>query len=107
MPGSGLDKAVKYFLKHYDDLILCTTDPDIPLENNLSERNLRPPVVGRKTWLGTHSKRGAMTNATLFTIVQSCKICNVNPRNYFKWVVEQIHQGKRLLTPYQYSMEIQ
>ncbi len=107
MPGSGLEKAVNYFLNHYDGLTECTKNPEIPLENNFSERNLRSPVVGRKTWLGTHSKRGAKTNANLFTIVQSCKVCNINPRNYLKWIVERIHKNEKVLTPYQYSMETQ
>lgn len=72
-------------------------------DNNLSERELRSPVVGRKTWYGTHSKRGALTAAVLFSIVQSCKINNVNPRNYFPWVVRRIHVGEEIFTPYEYS----
>ncbi len=103
MPSSGLEKAVNYFLNHYEGLTLCTTNIDIPLDNNLSEREIRPPVVGRKTWYGTHSKRGAKTTAILFSIVQSCKINNINPRNYLPWIVEQIHKGKPILTPYEYS----
>lgn len=107
MPGSGLAKAVNYFLRHYNELIACTSDPEIPLDNNFAERNLRPSVVGRKTWYGTHSKRGAKTNAILFSLVQSCLINNINPRKYFPWVVTQVHQKKTLLTPFQYARETQ
>lgn len=107
MPGSGLDKAINYYINHFDELTCCTKNSIIPLENNLSERNLRPPVIGRKIWLGTHSKRGAKTNAILFSIVQSCKMCNINPRNYFPWIVKQLHYNKELKTPYEYSMETQ
>ena len=78
MPGSQLFKAMGYFINHYDGLIKCTTNIDLPLDNNLSERELRAPVIGRKTWLGTHSKRGAETNAVLFSIIQTCKLNNIN-----------------------------
>jgi transposase len=97
-------KAVNYFLNHYAGLTLCTTNPDIPLDNNHSERALRPSVVGRKTWYGTHSKRGALTMSIHFSIVGSCKAIGINPRNYYLWVVEQINQGYTALTPHEYSM---
>ncbi len=102
MSGSGLEKAINYFLNHYPGLTECTKNQDIPLDNNLAERELRSPVVGKKTWYGNHSKRGALTTAILFSIVQSCKLGNVNPRKYFSWVVEQIQQGRTPLTPFQY-----
>lgn len=106
MPGSQLLKAMNYFLNHYKGLTLCLKNPEIPLDNNLAERELRAPVIGRKTWLGTHSKRGALTAAVLFSIVQSCKLNKVNPRHYFPWVVKQIHQSKEPLTPSQYLLMI-
>ena len=102
MPGSGLEKAINYFLNHYDGLTFCCHNLDIPLDNNLSERELRAPVVGRKTWYGTHSKRGAHTSSVLFSLVQSCKLNNVNPRKYIPWVIERLHKGEETLTPSEY-----
>jgi transposase len=102
MPGSGLLRAINYFLNQYNGLIVCTENIDVPLDNNLSERNLRSPVVGRKTWYGTHSRRGALTNAILFSCVQSCKLININPRHYFPWIVERIHKNEEILTPFEY-----
>lgn len=98
-----LKSAINYFLTNYKELTVCTQNIEIELDNNFSERNLRPPVVGRKTWLGTHSKRGAFTCAVLFSIVQSCKINGINPRNYFPWIVNRIHNNEEILTPYEYS----
>jgi hypothetical protein len=102
MKGSSLKKSLSYFLNHYEGLSLCTTDIEIPLDNNLSEREMRAPVIGRKTWFGNHSKRGAKTSAILFSIVHSCKMNNINPRNYFPWVVKQILAQKEALTPFEY-----
>lgn len=109
MPGSSLEKAINYFLNQYEGLIVPTNNIEVELDNNSSERSLRAPVVGRKTWYGNHSKRGALTSAALFSVVQSCFVNGVNPRHYFPWITEKIHQNKEILTPYEYSklMEIQ
>ena len=71
---SALGKALSYLLKNYDGLTRFLDHEDLPIDNNLQERQLRSPVVGRKTWLGTHSPRGSETAAILFTIVESCKL---------------------------------
>lgn len=103
---SELAKAIKYLLNNYEELTLFLTNPTLPIDNNSQERLLRSPVIGRKTWYGTHSKRGAKTAAILFTLVESCKLNNINPREYFKRLVQHIHDGKGAFTPKQYkSME--
>ena len=102
MPGSMLEKSINYFFNHYEGLTVCTKNIEVELENNFSERNLRSPVVGRKTWYGGHSKRGALTSAVLFSVVQSCLANGINPRQYFPWITEQIHQNNEILTPYEY-----
>ena len=106
MPESSFKKSLNYFLNHYDKLTLCTTNINIPLDNNLAERELRSPVVGRKTWYGTHSKRGAKTTAVIFTIVQSCKMNNINPRSYFPWIAKCILENKEPPTPCEYAQLI-
>jgi hypothetical protein len=60
-------------------------------------------VVGRKTWYGTHSKRGALTAAILFTIVETCKLNQVNPREYFKDLVKDMLAGAQPYTPEYYK----
>ncbi len=100
---SSLAKAIMYFQDNYEGLTQCLKDPEIPLDNNLQERLLRRPVIGRKTWYGTHSKRGAQTAAKLFTIIQSCRLCHVNPREYLKAVVKAIHGRDPPFTPWEYS----
>jgi len=81
-------------------------DVDIPLDNNFSERLLRSAVIGRKTWYGTHSKRGARTNAVLFSIVETCKINSINPRNYFQLAVDRLHAKEKVITPSEYAVSI-
>ena len=63
---------------------------------------MKSPVVGRKKWYGTHSKKGAQTNAILFLLVESCKFNKVNPRVYFKDTVHAIHEKRPIFTPNEY-----
>lgn len=95
--------AMNYFLGNFDELTHFLTDPEVAIDNNQQERQLRSPVVGRKTWYGTHSRRGAETNAVLFTLVESCKLCGVNPREYFRCLIQDLHANKPPLTPAQFK----
>ena len=96
---SSIGKAFSYFLKNYQELTLFTKNWELPIDNNSQERLLRNPVIGRKTWYGTHSKRGAETAAILFSLVESCKLNNINPREYFKNLVRDLHSGLAPYTP--------
>jgi len=100
---SSIGKAMSYFLKNYVGFTLFLKNPGLPIDNNSQERLLRSPVVGRKTWYGTHSRRGAETAAILFSLVGSCKLNKINPREYFKNLVQDLHQGKEPYTPKEYK----
>lgn len=99
---SSLVKAVDYFIKNFYELTLFLNFEDLPIDNNSQERLMRNPVIGRKTWYGTHSKRGAETNAVMFSLVESCKINKVNPRDYFRDIVHAIHEKRSIFTPNEY-----
>ncbi len=100
---SSIGKAMSYFLKNYIEFTVFLKNPDLPIDNNSQERLMRNPVVGRKTWYGTHSERGAKTAAILFTLVESCKLVGVNPRQYFKKLVQDLHQGIEPYTPWDFK----
>jgi len=100
---SAIGKAYVYFLENYEGLTRFLKDPALPIDNNAQERLLRNPVIGRKTWYGTHSKRGAKTAAILFSLVESCKLNGVNPREYFKRVVADLHLKKPPYSPFQFQ----
>jgi transposase len=99
---SSLVKAIDYFIKNFDELTYFLKYEDLPIDNNSQERLMRNPVIGRKTWYGTHSRKGADTNATLFSLVESCKLNKVNPRDYFKDIIHAIHEKRKIFTPSEY-----
>jgi transposase len=96
---SSMGKAMSYLLRNLKELTAFTTDIRLPIDNNSQERLLRNPVIGRKTWYGTHSKRGAETMVILFSLVESCKLNRLNPRKFVKNLVNDILEGKAPYTP--------
>ena len=103
---SLLAKAMSYFLENFKELMLFVKNPILPIDNNPQERLLRNPVIGRKTWYGTHSKRGAKTAAILFSLVESCKLNKLNPRVYFKALIQDLHAGKAPYTPATFKADL-
>lgn len=102
---SQMGGAYGYFLNNYDGLTLFLSNPKVPITNNASERLLRSHVVGRKTWYGTHSRKGAKTAAVHFSIVETCKMNGVNPTEYYMDAIRRIHFSEKPLTPWQYKHE--
>ena len=47
-------------------------------------------VIGRKNWLFAGSEGGAENAATLFSLVVSCKLHDVDPFAYFRDVLRRI-----------------
>ena len=99
---SGLVAAIDYYTNNYEGLTRFLENPDLPIDNNLSERQLRSHVIGRKTWYGTHSDRGVETTEILFTLMQSCKHLKVNPRDYLIALVKTMLVANPPFTPSQY-----
>lgn len=100
---SKFKTALNYFLGNYAELTLFLNQADVAIDNNAQERLLRSHVVGRKTWYGTHSERGAETAAILFSIIETCKLNKVNPREYLKNLVVDLHNGKNPYMPSEYK----
>ena len=101
---SQYGKALRYFIKNYQGLTLFLADAEVPIDNNSQERLLRSHVVGRKTWYGTHSERGAQTASVLFSLVETCKLNGVNPREYFAQLTADLLAGREPFTPRDFSI---
>lgn len=75
-------KALKSMQNHWDGLSIFVDNPDIPMDNNKSERGLRNPVVGRKNYYGSGSVWSGMFSAMMFTLLQTLLLNNVNPHQF-------------------------
>lgn len=90
----SLGIALNYFLNNYESFILFISNPNISTDNNPAKRGFKSPAIGRKTWYGTHSIRGALTMVIMYTLYESCKLNGVSPRDFMKELVASLHQYK-------------
>ncbi len=81
-PGAALADAIKYMADPWSGPIRFVDDPKIPFTNNRAERELRPCVVGRKIHYGSRSKRGTKVAALFYSLLESTRLCGVDPREY-------------------------
>lgn len=88
--GSQKRKAIMYIEKRWPGFEMFLTDTRVPLSNNEAERTIRHAVVGRKNYYGSGSFTGADTAATLFTIIESCKKNDIDPRSYIQLALNHI-----------------
>lgn len=77
-------KQIKSMREHWSGLTLFVKDPDIPLDNNLAERALRTPVVGRKNFYGNHSDRATEATAIFYSVLSTLKHHRVHPHKFLK-----------------------
>ena len=82
LPESSLGKAIAYLRGLWPGLTHFLKDPRIPLDNNATERGLRGMVVGRKNHYGSRSKRGTEVAALFYSLIESAKLCGVEPKAY-------------------------
>ena len=65
-------------------------DRQIPAENNLAERDLRPTVIARKVSFGSASDAGAQTRGTMMSILYSLKKQDIDVTQHLKEVLDQL-----------------
>lgn len=87
LPESGLHKALGYMAHMWKGLVLFLDNPLIPLDNNGTERAARGPVLGRKNHYGSRSLRGTEVAALLYSLVESSKLNELEPRLYLRVAV--------------------
>jgi len=89
-PKSPLGKAVYYCLNQWDKLEAFMLDGRLEIDNNRSERSIKPFVIGRKNWLFSNTPKGAKSSATIYSIVETAKENALNPFEYLNYLFEQL-----------------
>ena len=86
MAGPALHPAAAKVLatldREWDGLVRHRDFPDLDLDNNVSERALRTPVVGRKNYYGSHAEWSAHLAARVWTITATAERHGRQPLTY-------------------------
>jgi transposase len=90
LPKSKLGEALIYCRNQWPKLLGFLLDGRLELDNNRSERAIKPFVIGRKNWLFANSARGAKSSAIIYSIVESAKENSLVPSAYLTYLFEQL-----------------
>jgi transposase len=82
LPKHPMAEAVNYTLNQWNELNVFATDGSVPIDNNVSEREMKRIVLNRKNSLFVGNERGGETAAILSSITSSCRRHNVDPQRY-------------------------
>ena len=78
-------KVLTSLQEHWPGLTRFVDDARIPMDNNISERRLRGPALGRKNYYGSGAEWSGRLAATLFSILATLKLWQINPRLWLRW----------------------
>jgi transposase len=90
LPKSAMGKAIDYALGQWSSLLLCLEDGRLEVDNNLVENCIRPTAVGKKNWLFFGEAEAGERSAIVYTIVESCRRCGINPYDYLRDVFTRL-----------------
>ncbi len=96
-------KAIVYAREREAGLRVFLNNPSVPIDNNHTEREIRPVAVGRKNWMFHSTEHGARYSAILYSLISSCRLQGVDPTTYIVDVLQRIQNHPasetQLLTP--------
>src|SRR4029077_20290961 len=81
-------KVLTSLQEHWSGLTHFVADPRIPMDNNLSERRLRGPALGRKNYYGSAALWSGRLGEDLFSILATLQLWQINPRLWLNWYLQ-------------------
>jgi transposase len=103
LPQSNLGKAIAYMGGVWDGLQVFLSDPLVELDNNRTERAIRGVVVGRKNHYGSRSKRGTEVAALFYSLIESAKLADLDPKAYLKVAIDAALRKAKIPLPHEVS----
>ena len=89
-------KALRSLANHREGLTVFLERPRTPMDNNLAERLLRGPVIGRRLSFGSDSVAGAKLAALMYSVVGTLNLNRIDvPRWLDEWLSACARNGGR------------
>jgi hypothetical protein len=90
LPTNPFGQAARYALEREVGLRVFLANPDVPLDTNHLEREIRPVALGRKNWLFCWTEVGARQVGIIYRVLASCRLQGVDPYVYVVDVLQRI-----------------
>lgn len=107
---STLAEAIRYALNRWEGLTLFLDDGRVEIDSNSVERSIRPLAVTRKNALFAGNDGGGEHWATVASLVETCKLNDVDPQTWFADVLTKLAGGHPItrlneLLPWAYARQ--
>ena len=103
LPSSPFTQAANYALVREQALRVFLENPNVPVDTNHLEREIRPIAIGRRNWLFAWTEVGAKYVGIIQSLLRTCRLQRVDPYTYLVDVLQRIesHPAREvhLLTP--------
>jgi transposase len=103
LPSNPFAQAARYALEREQALRVFLDYPNVPLDTNHLEREIRAIAMGRKNWMFCWTEVGARYVGIVQSLIASCRLQGVDPHVYFVDVLQRIDTHPafdvHLLTP--------
>ncbi len=83
-------KAIGYMLSRWASFTRFLEDARVCMTNNAAERAIRPLAVGRRNWTFAGSDAGGRRAAAMYTLIETCKLNDVDPRAWLADVLARL-----------------
>ena len=94
LPSRGpTAEAIRYALNHWNGLGQFLADGRIELDTNSIERAMKPIILSRKNSLFAGSDEGGANWACMASLIETCKLNQVNPQVYLTDLLTRLVNG--------------
>jgi transposase len=94
LPKHPMAEAINYALNQWAELNVFCNDGAVPLDNNVSEREMKRVVLTRKNSLFVGNARRGRTAAILASLTSTCRRHEVDPQIYLTQLLMNLPQTK-------------
>ena len=89
-------KALRSLLNHREGLCVFVDHPQVPLTNNLAERILRAPAIGRGLSFGSDSEKGAEFTAIMYSVIGTLSMKGIDVLRWLEaWLKACAENGRQ------------
>jgi transposase len=94
LPKHPMAEAINYALNQWAELNVYCSDGAVPIDNNVSEREMKRVVLNRKNSLFVGNSRGGRTAAILASLTSTCRRHEVDPQLYLTQLLMNLPEAK-------------
>lgn len=92
LPRNPFTEAAGYALSREGPLRVFLAYPDVPIDTNHLEREIRPIALGRKNWLFCWTEIGAKYVGIFQSLLATCRLQGIDPYTYLVDVLQRVER---------------